>query len=65
MEPKQELLTLTEVAQELRCSKSHSSNLVNGRVKGVSRLPHIGVGRRKLVRRDWLESWMEENKIKC
>lgn len=51
MEPQKRLLTSKEVANELRCSKAHVSNVVNGRVQGVARLPHIAVGRRKLVRR--------------
>jgi len=65
MEPQKRLLTLKEVANELRCSKAHVSNVVNGRVGGVARLAHIAVGRRKLVRREWLDRWMEENKIEC
>jgi len=65
MEQDLELLTLKEVARELRCSKAHVSNVVNGRVRGVAPLTHIAVGRRKLVRREWLERWMEENKVQC
>ena len=65
MEPQKRLLTLKEVACELRCSKAHVSNVVNGRVRGVARLTHIAVGRRKLVRREWLDHWMEENKVEC
>ena len=65
MERSQELLTLKEVARELRCSKGHVSNLINGRVKGVSLLPHLAHGRRKLVRRDWLDRWIEDNQVTC
>ena len=65
MESSHKLLTLKEVAQVLRCSKAHVSNLINGRVRGVSRLPHIPVGRRKLVGRDWLDSWVKQNQITC
>ena len=46
MEPQKRLLTLKEVAKELRCSKAHVSNVVNDRVRGVARLTHIAVGRR-------------------
>jgi len=46
MEPRKRLLTLNEVANELRCSKTHVSNVVSGRVRGVARLTHIAVGRR-------------------
>ncbi len=58
------LLTLKEVARELRCSKAHVSNVVNGKVRGIPPLTHIAVGRRKLVRREWLERWMEDNKAR-
>ena len=51
-------LTIVEVALELRCSKAHVSNLINGRVKGVPRLPALPLGRRKLVRKSTFERWM-------
>jgi len=57
-----EILTLHEVAQILRCSKTHVSNVLNGKVPGVPKLTHLAMGRRKLVRRSWLELWMEANK---
>lgn len=63
MKPQQTLLTLKEVARQLRCSKAHISNVLNGRVRRVAPLTHIAVGRRKLVRREWLDRWMEENKV--
>jgi hypothetical protein len=44
-----QILTLPEVAQLLRCSKAHLSNLLNGRVPGARPLPHVSVGRRKLI----------------
>lgn len=56
------VLTIAEVAAILRCSKAHVSNVLNGRVAGVSKLTHFSMGRRKLVRKEWLEHWMEENK---
>ena len=57
-----EILTLRDVAVELRCSKAHVCNLVNGRVTGVPPLPHISLGRRKLIRREWLDQWLEDAK---
>ena len=39
------VLTIPEVAAELRCSKAHVYNVINGRVKGVSSLPAIVMGR--------------------
>ncbi len=59
------ILTLAEVAKILRCSKAHVANVLNGNVKGLPRLAHLSVGRRKLVRREWLDQWMEANKIRC
>ena len=56
------ILTIAEIAAILRCSKAHVSNVLNGRVAGVPKLTHFAMGRRKLVRREWLEHWMEENK---
>jgi excisionase family DNA binding protein len=51
------VMTIPEVAAELRCSKAHVYNAINGRVKGVSSLPAIVMGRRKLVRRSTLDRW--------
>ena len=59
------ILTLREVALILRCSKAHVTNVVNGNVKGLPQLAHLAIGRRKLVRREWLDQWMEANKIRC
>jgi len=56
------VLTINEVAGILRCSKAHVCNVLNGRVPGVPKLTHFALGRRKLVRREWLEEWMETNK---
>ena len=60
-----EILTLREVAQRLRCSKAHVSKLLSGRVRGVPRLTHIAMGRRKVVRREWLEAWLNGYKTQC
>ena len=56
-----EVLTVAEVATELRCSKAHVCNCIHGKVKGVSALPAISMGRRKLVRRETLSAWLAEN----
>ena len=65
MERPDEILTLVEVAADLRCSKSHVANILNGKVAGVSPLPFIPAGRRKLVRRSALENWKRENERKA
>lgn len=56
-----EILTAAEVASELRCSKAHVYNAMAGKIEGVSSLPAISMGRRKLVRRSALEQWKERN----
>jgi excisionase family DNA binding protein len=55
------VLTIPEVAAELRCSKAHVYNVINGKVRGVSSLPAIVMGRRKLVRRSTLDRWKYAN----
>lgn len=61
MESSDPILTIPEVAADLRCSKAHVYNVINGSVAGVSPLPAIAMGRRKLVRRSTLEQWKRTN----
>ena len=56
-----EILTASEVARELRCSKAHVHNLINGKVNGAGPLPAIALGRRRLVRRTSLNDWVRAN----
>jgi hypothetical protein len=56
-----DLLTLFEVAKLLHCSKAHVSNVIAGRVPGCPPIPALGLGRRKLVRRETLAAWVECN----
>ncbi len=58
-----QILTVKEVARELRCSKAHVFNAIAGRLRNVTRLPAIRMGRRKLVRRSSLEAWIETNEL--
>ena len=62
MENTSSILTVKEVADILRCSKAHVHNAIYGKVQGLPKLTHLTIGRRKLVRRDWLEQWVEANK---
>jgi hypothetical protein len=61
----QEILTLREVAVVLRCSKAHAAKLLNGEIRGLPPLTHVAMGRRKVVRRDWLETWMKTCSSQC
>ncbi len=60
-----DVLTIDELARALRCSKSHAAKVLRGEVSGLPRMHHVSVGRRKLVRREWLNAWLEESKRKC
>jgi len=61
----QEILTLREVAVVLRCSKAHAAKLLNGEIHGLPPLTRVAMGRRKVVRRDWLETWMKTCSSQC
>ncbi len=52
------VLTLAEAARELRCSKAHVSNVVNGKVPHLPRLPVVRIGRRVLIRYEALLEWI-------
>ena len=54
---KEEILTIEDVAAELRCSKAHVCKVIKGQVPGVPPLPAIHMGRRVLIRRSSLEQW--------
>jgi excisionase family DNA binding protein len=56
-----EILTVSDVASELRCSKAHVHNAINGTVAGITPLPAIHMGRRRLIRRSALEQWKRMN----
>ncbi len=56
-----EILTVSEVARELKCSRAHVYKAIRGEVSGVSPLPVISMGTRKLVRRSSLERWKQES----
>jgi excisionase family DNA binding protein len=55
------ILTVPEVAADLRCSKAQVYKLIRGEVVGVSQLPSIPIGRRRVVRRSALERWKRAN----
>ena len=56
-----DLLTLSEVAALLHCSKAHVSKAVAGLIHGCPPIPAVPLGRRKLVRRKSLLAWIEHN----
>src|SRR6266446_5445563 len=54
------VLTIAEAAKELRCSKAHLAKVLKNQVPGLPHLPHLCLGRRKLIRRSVLYQWMAE-----
>lgn len=56
-----DLLTLADAAKLLHCSKAHISKAVSGRVHGCPPIPAVSLGRRKLIRRESLRLWIENN----
>jgi excisionase family DNA binding protein len=52
------VLTVREVAAELRCSKAHVHNIIAGKVHDLPPLPVLRIGRRVLVRHDALSHWL-------
>ena len=65
MESAARILTISEVAQVLRCSKAHVHKALAGRIAGVPQLAHLSLGRRKLIPKDWFDQWLEENRTKA
>ena len=61
MSEKDPVLTPREVAEDLRCSKSQVYRLMTGNVTGVTILPHLALGRKKVVPRSVLEEWKRRN----
>jgi excisionase family DNA binding protein len=53
-----DLLTIPEVAKELRISRSLAYQLLL-----TEGLPFVGIGRRKFVRRPDLEVWLESRRM--
>jgi len=55
------ILTASEVAQDLRCSKSQVYRLLSGDVEGLTMLPYLPLGRKKVIPRSVLEDWKRDN----
>jgi hypothetical protein len=55
-----DVLTMTDVAEILRCSKAHVCKIINGQVSDTPPIPAIAMGRRRIVRRQALLQWMTE-----
>jgi hypothetical protein len=64
MESVRSILTISELAQALRCSKAHVHKALTGSIAGVPRLAHLSLGRRQMVATQWFDQWLEENRTK-
>jgi excisionase family DNA binding protein len=58
-------MTLTQAAAYLQITKAHLSNVINRKVADVPPLRCFRVGRRILIKREWVDSWMEATNLKA
>jgi len=59
------LLTREEAMTRLRLKPAFFSKIVNGKVKGLPRLPAVVIGRRQLFRDESLDKWILEVEGQC
>lgn len=65
MEQSKSVLTIKEIAEILRCSKTHVGKLLSGQVPGAAQLVHVKIGRRKVVRKSAFDQWFDANENAC
>ena len=53
------VLTLQQAADYLQVSKAHLSNVIAGKVAGVRPVRSFRLGRRILIKREWIDEWLE------
>ena len=53
------VMTLTQAAEYLQVSKAHLSNVINGKVRGIAPVRSFRLGRRVLIRREWIDAWLD------
>ena len=53
-----QLPTMKEASALLRCSRSHLSNAIHGKLNSTPLLPCVRIGRRVLFRLEELEKWV-------
>jgi len=59
------IMTLKQAADYLQISKAHLSNVINGKVPEVQPLRCFRVGRRILIKREWVDEWMESANLEA
>jgi excisionase family DNA binding protein len=55
------VMTLKEAAVYLQVSKAHLSNVINGKVPGVLPVRSFRLGRRILIKQEWIDQWLDES----
>jgi excisionase family DNA binding protein len=53
------VMSLDQAAGYLHVSKAHLSNVINGKVPGMKPLRFFRMGRRVLIKREWIDEWLE------
>ena len=53
------VMSLKQAAAYLQVSKGHLSNVINGKVPGVQPVRCFRMGRRILIKREWVDQWLE------
>ena len=53
------VMSLKQAAAYLQVSKAHLSNVINGKVQGVVPVRSFRLGRRVLIKREWIDQWLD------
>jgi len=53
------VMSLKDAAAYLQVSRAHLSNVINGKVPGVAPVRCFRLGRRILIKREWIDEWLE------
>ena len=53
------VMSLKQAATYLQVSKAHLSNVINGKVPHVAPVRSFRLGRRVLIKREWIDEWLE------
>jgi excisionase family DNA binding protein len=57
--PPTSVMTLEQAAAYLQVSKAHLSNVIGGKVRGIEPVRCFRLGRRILIKREWIDEWLE------
>jgi ABC-type sulfate transport system substrate-binding protein len=60
--PHQPVMNLRQALAYMQVSKAHLSNGINGKVLSVHPVRSFRVGRRVLIKREWIGDWIESSR---